>query len=266
MNKTSPVFASAAVIGFAPAQTVVATLSSGQINLPVNSLRKGASTAPCFALLLASILMSSVITSRLAQAQTFSVLYSFQGGATGRAPVARLIDDSAGNLYGTTQYGGDINEYGLVYKLDASGKETVLYIFTGGADGWYPEAGLIRDAEDNLYGTTMNGGAFQYGTVFKLDASGTKTILHSFRGGADGWSPVADLIRDTSGNLYGATKGSGLTSPSGVVFKLDPGGEETVLHTFTGRRTAARQWRVCFATQTAISMEQPSLAVPIILG
>jgi uncharacterized repeat protein (TIGR03803 family) len=78
-----------------------------------------------------------------------------------------LIRDAAGDLYGTTFQGG-ASAYGTVFQLDATGKETVLYSFTGGADGAYPYAGLVRDAAGNLYGTTSAGGAFGGGTVFKL--------------------------------------------------------------------------------------------------
>jgi uncharacterized repeat protein (TIGR03803 family) len=182
-------------------------------------------------------LIALLTTMQSAQAQTLSVLYAFKGGSTGNAPVAALVIDSAKNLYGTTQYGGNTSGsgFGVVFKLDANNDETVLYRFGGGADGWYPKAALVRDAEGNLYGTTMNGGAFQHGTVFRLDSGAKKTVLHSFSGGADGWSPVAPLIMDAAGDLYGTTLGSGLISPSGVVFKLDASGKETVLHTFTGK-------------------------------
>jgi len=95
------------------------------------------------------------------------VLHSFTGGADGGNPVAGVISDSAGNLYGTTQKGGPANA-GVVYKLDPAGNETVLYSFTGGVDGGTPDASVIRDPAGNLYGTTYSGGKESTGVVFKL--------------------------------------------------------------------------------------------------
>jgi uncharacterized repeat protein (TIGR03803 family) len=166
-----------------------------------------------------------------------SVLYSFTGGSDGGDPLAGLIMDQAGNLYGTTRFGG--LGAGVVFKLDLTGKETVLYSFTGGADGLNPYATLVRDGAGNLYGTTLQGGSFNLGVVFKLDSTGTETVLHHFTGGADGASPVAGLIQDPAGNLYGTTPYGGDLSVfqglgCGVVFKLDPTGKETVLYTFRG--------------------------------
>jgi uncharacterized repeat protein (TIGR03803 family) len=159
-----------------------------------------------------------------------TVLYSFTGGADGSGPSAGLIRNSAGNLYGTTSDGGTSGR-GVVFKLDTTGTETVLYSFTGEADGGYPSAGLIQDSAGNLYGTTEYGGASNDGVVFKVDTSGTETVLHSFRGG-DGATPFAGLIRDSAGDLYGTTYVGG-ASGLGVVFKLNKTGE-TVLYSFTG--------------------------------
>jgi uncharacterized repeat protein (TIGR03803 family) len=170
--------------------------------------------------------------------------YSFLGGADGATPYAGLILDGAGNLYGATEVGGASNS-GTVFKLDTTGVETLLYSFTGGADGT-PDVGLVRDAAGNLYGTTFAGGAPSFGTVFKLDTTGTETVLYSFTGGADGGSPFGGLVRDAAGNLYGTTIEGGVDRAPceadgyrgcGVVFKLDPTGTETVLYTFTGGRT-----------------------------
>ncbi len=165
-----------------------------------------------------------------------TVLYSFTGGADGGDPVAGVIRDSAGNLYGTT-YSGGTGGYGVVYKLDAAGHETVLYSFTGGADGGFPVAGVIRDSAGNLYGTTSLGGAgFFGGVVYKLDTTSHETVLYSFTGGADGGFPLAGVIRDSAGNLYGTTPygGYGGTAGRGVVYKLDTTGHETVLYRFAG--------------------------------
>jgi uncharacterized repeat protein (TIGR03803 family) len=171
-----------------------------------------------------------------------TVLYSFTGGADGANPHGSLILDKAGNLYGTTYLGGLLNCFGagcgVVFKLDTTGTETVLHSFTG-PDGANPDAGLVRDKEGNLYGTTSGGGPSKEGTVFKLDTTPTETVLYSFTGLADGAGPLAGLVRDKAGNLYGTTNQGGNLScqaPSGcgVVFKVDPAGVETVLHSFTG--------------------------------
>jgi len=119
---------------------------------------------------------------------------------------------------------------------------SVLHSFTG-AEGGNPDAGLIRDASGNLYGTTPKGGAHGLGTVFKLDTTGKETVLHSFAGyPTDGFGPFASLIRDASGNFYGTTfeGGIGLCGlrfvpvGCGTIFKLDPMGNETILYSFRG--------------------------------
>ena len=161
-----------------------------------------------------------------------TVLHTFTGGADGSQPFAGVIRDSAGNLYGTT-FGGGTAGFGVVYKLDTAGEETVLYNFTGGADGGGPHAGVIRDSAGNLYGTTYGGGSANFGVVYKLDATGQETVLYSFTGGADGGNPYAGLIRDPAGNLYGTTVNGG-TANAGVVYKLEAAGQETVLYSFTG--------------------------------
>ncbi len=150
---------------------------------------------------------------------------SYPFGTDGAFPSGGLVRDKAGNLYGTTPVGG-ASCCGTVFKLDTTGKETVLYSFTG-PDGELPIAGLVRDKAGNLYGTTASGGASGFGTVFKLDTSGTETVLYSFTGSTDGLEPFGGLVRDKAGNLYGTTIGPG------TVFKLDTTGTETVLHSFT---------------------------------
>lgn len=152
-----------------------------------------------------------------------TVLYNFTGGPDGGTPVAGLIRDGAGNLYGTTQIGGASGGGGVVFKVDKAGKETVLYAFlsNGPGDGYAPEAGLVRDSAGNLYGTTVNGGASGKGIVFEVDNAATETILHSFMGGSEGAYSYAGLIHDSAGNLYGTTSEGG-SSDSGTVFKLTP--------------------------------------------
>jgi uncharacterized repeat protein (TIGR03803 family) len=168
-----------------------------------------------------------------------TVLHTFIGGQDGANSYAPLIRDAAGNLYGTTLLGGH-NGNGIVFKLDASGKETVLYRFRGGADGSQPSGGLFRDSAGNLYGTTGSGGHLN-GTVFKLDAAGHETVIYRFRGGVDGSGPIGGVIRDSAGNLYGVTNGGGANTDCtvggqacGTIFKIDSNGTKTTLHSFDG--------------------------------
>jgi uncharacterized repeat protein (TIGR03803 family) len=160
-----------------------------------------------------------------------TVLYSFTGGDDGSEPLAGLVRDGNGNFYGTTSEGG-ANNAGVVFKLTPRGRETVLYSFTGGDDGGLPRAGLILDADGNLYGTTSEGGPANDGVVFKLSPGGRETVLYSFTGGNDGAFPFGGVIRDTNGNLYG-TANSGGVAKNGVVFRVTPRGRETVLYSFT---------------------------------
>jgi len=170
-----------------------------------------------------------------------TVLHSFNG-TDGARLTAGLIVDDAGNLFGTAAVGGSSND-GLVFKLDPSGNETVLHNFTGGTDGRSPHAALMRDASGNLYGSTGLGGSsgcggFGCGVVFKVDSNANESVLHSFSG-TDGSGPSGPLIQDAAGNFYGTTNGGGSSSGCrgfgcGVVFKLDPSGNETVLHSFSG--------------------------------
>jgi uncharacterized repeat protein (TIGR03803 family) len=182
------------------------------------------------------------------QAQNFTPLFSFNG-VNGAFPVAGLIRDPAGNLYGTTEF-ANAGGTGNVFKLDSTGKETVLFSFSGGSDGGHPAGGLIRDSGGNLYGTARDGGDLNCffpgtsggcGVVFKLDPTGHETVLHVFTGGAQGASPDAAVIRDSAGNLYGTAEfGGNLTCSAGsgqgcgIVFKLDPKSKFTVIHSFTG--------------------------------
>jgi uncharacterized repeat protein (TIGR03803 family) len=161
-----------------------------------------------------------------------SVLYSFKGGSDGENPAAPLIRDAESNLYGTTEYGGGTGSLGcgIVFRISKAGNETVLHRFTGTTDGCNPTAGLVADANRNLYGTTQFGGAFGNGSIFKISVTGEETILYSFTGGTDGGLPLAGLIQDAAGNLYGTTQYGGYascgsvadTSGCGVVFKLTP--------------------------------------------
>ncbi len=168
-----------------------------------------------------------------------TVLYVFRGKADGSGPFANLVQDPAGNLYGTTGYGGNPSCFvglgcGVIFKLDTTGKETVLYSFTDKTDGKSPQ-GITRDGLGNLYGVTYDGGTQGDGAVFKLDKTGKLTILYSFTGGSDSGDPKGPIIIDKSGNLYGTTYGVGINLQGfGIVYKLDSAGNFTILYTFNG--------------------------------
>ena len=175
---------------------------------------------------------------KLAPDGTETVLYAFAGvPSDGANPSAGLIEDKQGNLYGTAEAAG--KGAGIVFEVAPNGTETVLYFFcsqTNCTDGAFPEAGLIVDSAGNFYSTTYEGGAYGRGTVFKLAPNGTETVLYSFcvkTNCTDGYGPVAGLVEDKKGNLYGTTFAGG-ASNAGTVFKLSPNGTETVLHSFTG--------------------------------
>ncbi len=170
-----------------------------------------------------------------------SILYNFgSANADGAQPRAGLTMDGAGNLYGTTSLGGTHNQ-GTVFKLSPNGTDyvqRVIYNFGDAAsDGATPWAGLIMDAEGSLYGTTYNGGSANLGTVFKLSRNGNgyeESILYAFLGESDGAHPLAALLMDSAGNLYGTTTYGG-TTDSGTVFMLTADGgtyRKTNLWTF----------------------------------
>lgn len=182
-----------------------------------------------------------------ASAQTFSVFYTFNF-TDGSAPNGGLILDSAGNFYGTTQFGGSSNR-GIIFKLNSTGQQTVLYTFTGSTDGGIPIGRLIRDAKGNLYGITSVGGdaTCSCGTVFELTTTGTLKVLHAFLGGTDGAQNAgqAELgLVMIKGNLYGSASFGGVSGCDGnlgcgVLFKVTPAGVETVLYRFTGQADGA---------------------------
>jgi uncharacterized repeat protein (TIGR03803 family) len=171
-------------------------------------------------------------------------LYEFKGGADGDGPIGSLSFDADGNIYGATANGGT-GSFGTVFKLTSNRygigwKKTILYAFSN-QDRIQPSGGLIFDAAGNLYGTTAFGGARGAGAVYKLapqpDGTWTPTLLYSFAGNPDGYTPFAELTWDSAGNLYGTTNGGG-PHIFGTVYKLTPspagGWTETILYGFTG--------------------------------
>jgi hypothetical protein len=170
------------------------------------------------------------------------VLHRFQG-TDGSNPSGNLIADQAGNLYGTTEYGG-FSFYGTVFELTPPAQFgdpwtlTTLYSFHNTGDGARPTDGLIFDGKGNLYGTTSDSNAGGYGVIFQLAPSSkqgvawTETVLYHFQGGTDGATPYGGLVFDEKRNLYGTT--------TDTVFELSPPTEPggawtfTLLHEFAG--------------------------------
>ncbi len=216
-----------------------------------------------------SVLFATMILAISARAAgpKMQVLHSFAGGNDGSIPSANVIADATGNLYGTTAAGGSKNfclggvGCGVVFEMSppkAAGgpwKETVLYRFSGGTDGSSPGAGLVEDAQGNLYGTTPYGGDqgnpncpgnTGCGVVFKLSSNQaggwTETVVYTFEYVTDGAQPFANLVFDSAGNLYGTASigGGGLECGlgCGTVFELSPDGSggwtESTLYQFQG--------------------------------
>jgi uncharacterized repeat protein (TIGR03803 family) len=194
----------------------------------------------CFSLLLSSpltvVLALLVFGGCSFAGDSAQVLYRFQGNSDGYSPYGNLIWDQAGNLYGTTEYGGT-SFYGEVFQLSppakagALWKKTALYSFTNTGDGARPTDGLIFDSQGNLYGTTGDSDAGGFGEIFQLAPPTTKggawmeTVLYHFQGSTDGAYPRGGLISDENGNLYGTTFNS--------VFELSPPGQPGGAWTFT---------------------------------
>jgi uncharacterized repeat protein (TIGR03803 family) len=179
-------------------------------------------------------------------------IYNFKRGETdGQYPTGGLVADGAGNLYGATTAGGSADG-GTVFKVTRKSgggwKESILHNFCSqGYDGCYPYAGLIIDPAGNLYGTTVAGGAYGGGTVFRVDQTGGETVLYSFQRQSDINYPYGPLLFDAAGNLYGVALQGGATSQQcpqgcGGVFQLTPSGNrwiENVLQLFTGGNDGA---------------------------
>jgi uncharacterized repeat protein (TIGR03803 family) len=163
---------------------------------------------------------------------TESVIYSFPVDASnGQSPDGALTITAKGDMYGTTSSGG-AGRNGVLYKLSAKGEYTVLHAFSYN-EGSSIRGRLVRDELGNLYGTALFGGAPGNGTVFKYAADGTFSVLHTFTGGSDGQYPQHGMVRDSAGNLYGAT-GFGGASGMGTVYKIAPDGTLSTVYSFTG--------------------------------
>lgn len=169
---------------------------------------------------------------------TLTTLDSFSPEPGGNNPLAGMIQATDGNLYGTTEYGGPEND-GTIFKVTPAGTLSTLYSFcslSSCLDGDQSFGSLVQATDGNLYGTTVNGGTADSGTVFKISLSGALTTLYNFCSQAsctDGASSYAGLVQAANGNFYGTTIGGGANF-DGTVFKITPGGTLTTLHSFDG--------------------------------
>lgn len=197
------------------------------------------------ATIIAAILLM-LAASIAAPAQTLTTLHSFDY-TDGANPLARMIQTTNGNLYGTTAYGALRNGDGTVFQISPDRTLTTLHRFcsrgaSGCTDGSTPLGALVQATNGNLYGTTVNGGAGGGGTVFKITPSGILTILHSFcaQGGgcSDGLEPEASLVQGTDGNFYGTTQ-SGGTNGFGTIFKITPSGILSTMYAFCSQSSCA---------------------------
>jgi uncharacterized repeat protein (TIGR03803 family) len=162
--------------------------------------------------------------SRSGSEWVLTTLFYFPGSEEGSYPVGAITFDTAGNLYGTTLYGG-VDNVGIAYELapaDGLWQFSILHSFTGVYDGGYPDAGMVFDNSGNLYGTTSRGGSLEYGTIFELSPSGggtwTENVLYNFTNGIDGADPQTPLTFRPSGELYGTDEGG--TAKIGLVYRL----------------------------------------------
>ena len=185
------------------------------------------------------------LTPGTAGTWVYTVLYTFSGGDDGANPIASLVLDGDGNIYGTAEYAG-ADGYGTVFELtpNSSGTwdQTVLHTFTGGADGAYPYAPLTFGPDGSLYGATILGGAYGYGNIYQLTRSAggawQERVLHQFTNGSDGASPQSGVTFDSKGNIYGTAERGGNEPGYGVVFELKKSAGayvENVLYSFPGR-------------------------------
>jgi uncharacterized repeat protein (TIGR03803 family) len=185
---------------------------------------------------------------KISPQRTETILLSFGTDVAANYPMGPPVFDDSRNLYLAAAGYCCTHEFGSVIEVAPDGTPNVLYSFAGGVDGASPQAGVILDRSGNVYGTTEFGGGnsaceIGCGTVFKIAPDGAETILHAFQGGHDGERPMAGLVMDSTGNLYGTTLNGGLRHCTtinhykdgcGTVFEITPEGTKITLHQFTG--------------------------------
>ena len=166
---------------------------------------------------------------RMTSGGVVSFLHSFTGGNDGAVPQTGLTQGTDGNFYGAAYQGG-ANSFGSIYKMTANGAVTAVYEFTGSDDGAYPYADLVQGKDGHFYGTTLEGGANGYGTVFSLATNGTLTTLAAFNY-SNGAYPQAGVILGADGSFYGTTLEGG-AGGYGTIFNLTTNGALTTLCSF----------------------------------
>jgi uncharacterized repeat protein (TIGR03803 family) len=203
-------------------------LSLGRRDVMVNRLMVGKAVFVVFLLCVVMVIASP--------AETFKTLTSFNG-TDGSAPYySSLVQSTNGNFYGTT-YEGGTNGGGTVFEITAAGKLTTVYSFCSQAkctDGSNPIAGLVQASNGDFYGTTVSGGANNFGTVFEITAVGKLTTLYSFcsqTNCTDGSNLFAGMVQASNGDFYGTTFGGGANG-DGTVFEITPRGKLTTLYSF----------------------------------
>lgn len=184
---------------------------------------------------LSAVLLVCAVSVLPVAAQTFTTVYSFTG-PDGANPYAGLVQGADGNLYGTTIDGGAYGS-GNVIQINAAGEERSIYDFcaqTNCSDGQYPSGTLVMGPDGEFYGTTQNGGLYNYGSIFKVSSSGALVTLHSFDI-SDGVSPYGSLLLASDGNFYGTANEAGICSGGGgcgTIFVITPTGRFKTLHNF----------------------------------
>lgn len=223
--------------------------SNGSVSIPAFSTISGsARRLRRVSFVFLSIVAVCLAVGSIALAQTETVLYRFcsiQYCPDGTTPAATVVIDNLGNLIGAAAGGNSKSYAGVIFQVSSGGVESLVYDFQTLNEGVAPNGALARDASGSLYGTTAGGGyngakCKQYygcGVVYKL-TNGTEQVLYRFQGQSDGQEPNGGLILDGAGNIYGTTYHGGGDSKGrpGTVFKVTPGGTETVLHKFNSTK------------------------------
>ena len=193
----------------------------------------------------------------LSKGGIFSVVHTFTGGADGSDAFDSVIFDAAGNMYGTTGYGG-ANYSGTVWKIDTTGTFTELHAFTGGADGATPAGSVVFDASGNLFGTAGGGGSASDGTAWEITNSGKFILLETFSG-TNGANPNGSLVVDSNGTLFGTTIHGGLGS--GTLFQIT--GASAGLHTVATTATNILAGQSTTGTVSLLSPVQTDTVVSL---
>jgi uncharacterized repeat protein (TIGR03803 family) len=187
----------------------------------------------CFFTTIAIVVLALGSCLSDAYGQTLTTVWSFTGANDGGSPMGGLVQVADGSFYGTTTY-YDPTGVGTVFRMSPSGIVTGLWLYAGAyGGGFYPQYGLIKGNDGNLYGTTSDGGINGAGSIYRMSTNGVPITLWSFTGGSDGEGPIPALTQGQDGNFYGVAQRGG-TYGWGTIFRLSPDGELTNLWSFTG--------------------------------